>query len=49
MIFPDAFHRHLDGCKQCRENPFNLCREGEMLLRASAIEIEQQKLKDKSR
>lgn len=26
------FHKHLAGCKQCREQPFNLCRVGEPLL-----------------
>lgn len=24
----DAFHAHLDVCKQCREHPFELCAEG---------------------
>lgn len=28
----DNFHAHLDGCKQCRENPFKLCARGHQLL-----------------
>lgn len=32
----DNFHDHLDGCSQCRNNPFNLCVEGAKLLRGSA-------------
>lgn len=28
-----AFHAHSDHCAQCRENPFNLCKEGETILR----------------
>lgn len=31
-----AFHQHLDACKQCRENPFDLCRVGSWLLQAAA-------------
>lgn len=38
-VFSDAFHRHLDGCQQCREHPFALCREGEILIRAAALEL----------
>ena len=26
------FHAHLDECKQCRENPFGLCKIGAQLL-----------------
>lgn len=33
----DAFHRHLDGCQQCLNNPFGLCEEGHVLLGAAAI------------
>jgi len=25
---PDVYHAHLDVCSQCRNHPFNLCREG---------------------
>lgn len=32
------FHAHLDECKQCREQPFNLCMNGAVLLEASALE-----------
>jgi hypothetical protein len=27
----DAFHKHLDECKQCEENPFDLCIVGRLL------------------
>ena len=33
-----AFHAHLDVCKQCRDNPFGLCKPGEKLLLATAEE-----------
>ena len=26
------FHKHLDECKQCRENPFGLCPKGVILI-----------------
>ena len=29
------FHQHLDECKQCRANPFELCAKGHMLLISS--------------
>ena len=29
----DRFHDHLDECKQCMEQPFNLCATGEVLLK----------------
>lgn len=31
-INPDIFHSHLDNCKQCRENPMNLCQIGQVSL-----------------
>lgn len=31
----DAFHKHLDGCKRCRENPMNLCGTVDALLRSA--------------
>lgn len=34
----EAFHRHLDGCAQCRADPFDLCLTGAVLLRAAADE-----------
>lgn len=34
MIFDDPFHRHLDVCERCREEPFNLCLVGRVLLEA---------------
>lgn len=32
----DAFHAHLDDCKRCRENPFDLCPMGGLLLTLAA-------------
>jgi len=31
-----AFHAHLDGCRQCAEDPFNLCPTGARLLERAA-------------
>ena len=31
---PSPFHSHLDVCKRCRERPFNLCPDGERILKA---------------
>ena len=31
-----AFHRHLDTCAQCRNNPFKLCPVGHALLTGAA-------------
>lgn len=45
-IFQDAFHKHLDTCQQCREHPFELCREGDVLIRAAGIEIQRNKFKE---
>lgn len=28
----DKFHKHLDTCKQCSEQPFNLCLRGRLLM-----------------
>lgn len=38
MVTPaiDAFHAHLDVCRQCRDNPFALCVEGYKLLETAA-------------
>ena len=33
---PDIFHAHLDACAQCREHPFDLCKEGAGLLKLAA-------------
>lgn len=38
--FSEAFRCHLDSCAQCRERPFDLCRDGEILLRAVGIEAQ---------
>lgn len=29
------FHAHLDGCLQCRNEPFNMCPVGQLLLEAT--------------
>ncbi len=39
------FHRHLDGCEQCRKFPFNLCPVGAAALERTAIELAQKALK----
>jgi hypothetical protein len=31
----DAFHSHLDECRRCREEPFNLCARGAKLLKTA--------------
>lgn len=28
QIVIDNFHKHLDNCKQCEQNPFDLCSTG---------------------
>ena len=33
----NAFHKHLDECSRCRNNPFDLCDDGSILLNAAAI------------
>jgi hypothetical protein len=33
----EHFHAHLDACKRCREQPFNLCVTGEKLLKEAAL------------
>lgn len=35
-----AFHRHLDTCRQCRENPLKLCAAGHALLTSAANETD---------
>lgn len=37
-----AFHAHLDTCKQCRDNPFGLCPTGAHLIIAAARSIKQE-------
>jgi hypothetical protein len=34
----DAFHAHLDICKQCADHPFDLCTVGSDLLYAASKE-----------
>ena len=33
-----VFHEHLDNCEQCKQHPFDLCREGGRILRQAARE-----------
>lgn len=34
-----AFHAHLDGCRRCEQQPFNLCPVGARLLRAATEDV----------
>jgi hypothetical protein len=43
----EHFHAHLDACKRCREQPFNLCATGEKLLKEAALGSVE-KIKEKS-
>lgn len=38
----EAFHAHLDECKRCAQNPFDLCSEGDRLIRAAVEEEEKE-------
>lgn len=38
--FIDAFHLHLDHCRQCREHPMQLCPLGHRLLIRAGAEAE---------
>ena len=33
------FHKHLDQCERCRNQPFNLCAEGAEKLKRAALEM----------
>jgi hypothetical protein len=33
----EAFHRHLDECKQCENQPFDLCPTGTRLLEETGV------------
>jgi hypothetical protein len=35
-IATDLFHAHLDVCGQCEAHPFDLCKEGDRLIRIAA-------------
>lgn len=40
MSTPDndnVYHKHLDECPRCREQPFNMCPEGDAKLREQAF------------
>ncbi len=36
----NKFHEHLNVCKRCREQPFNLCKVGSLILRAAIKDLE---------
>lgn len=38
----DAFHEHLEACQRCARNPFDLCSEGDRLIRAAVEEEEKE-------
>jgi len=40
MKDPEDFHAHLDECEQCREHPFALCPEGELILKKVTVGID---------
>lgn len=33
----EAFHKHLDGCPQCANHPFELCPDGAKLLELAGL------------
>lgn len=35
----NKFHDHLDVCKRCESQPFNLCPVGDLLIRAEVAKI----------
>lgn len=37
MTDMQAFHKHLDVCAQCANNPFNLCPTGAAILTAKPL------------
>jgi hypothetical protein len=41
------FHTHLDSCSRCRDNPFDLCAVGDLVLRTSVALIDSTELPQK--
>lgn len=39
MIDPKVFHDHLDVCKQCRNQPFNLCPVGHSKIKEATMVV----------
>lgn len=31
-VISDKFHAHIDDCDQCKNNPFDLCHEGQYII-----------------
>lgn len=45
MSFADAFHAHLDKCRRCKENPFDLCPFGAIAIKLAAKEAGEEAVK----
>ena len=43
----EIFHKHLDNCVQCRNQPFNLCRTGQDIIEGRSY-VEACKRRDRS-
>lgn len=39
MTADERFHKHLDECRQCREEPFNLCPLGDAFIMQAGAEL----------
>lgn len=35
----NVFHQHLDKCERCRNQPFNLCPVGDIMLRKAVQDL----------
>lgn len=42
----NVFHEHLDKCKRCRENPFDLCTIGLILIKQAVNDLTLDKNKE---
>lgn len=40
QVFSEAFHKHITECKQCEENPFDLCQTGRILIKCAVPQCE---------
>ncbi len=43
--YKNPFQEHLDECKQCKEQPFNLCDEGNIIMKYSMYVLQQEEIK----
>lgn len=48
ITMADAFHKHLDECVQCEQNPFNLCPIGCLLIQSCGLALTTHKNKKDS-